>query len=79
MAPSQVIPADKEAKDFGLSAEELNDLVLQAKQGDEDDRKLTIKQAIRQYRGPVLWAMFLSTSLIMEGFDLVTVRWSRLN
>jgi hypothetical protein len=49
------------------------DLIRQAQQSDEEDRKLTIRQAVVKYKKAVLWAMFLSTSLVMEGYDLVLV------
>jgi SP family general alpha glucoside:H+ symporter-like MFS transporter len=29
---------------------------------------------LRKYKKAAFWAMFLSTSLIMEGYDLVIVR-----
>jgi SP family general alpha glucoside:H+ symporter-like MFS transporter len=36
--------------------------------------QLTIRQALRKYKKAVFWSLFLSTSLIMEGFDLAIVR-----
>ncbi|KAK4553811.1 hypothetical protein LTR86_008986 [Recurvomyces mirabilis] len=48
-------------------------LISQARDGNEADRELTLRQALRQYKAPVAWAMFLSLSLVMEGFDLVTI------
>lgn len=47
------------------------DLVRRAQQADEADHALTIKQALKKYPRAVFWAMFLSTTLIMEGFDLM--------
>jgi SP family general alpha glucoside:H+ symporter-like MFS transporter len=38
------------------------------------DSQLTIRQALRKYKKAVFWSLFLSTSLIMEGFDLAIVR-----
>jgi SP family general alpha glucoside:H+ symporter-like MFS transporter len=32
-----------------------------------------VRQALSKYKKAVFWAMFLSTSLIMEGYDLVIV------
>ena len=72
-AGAEVTP-DRNPNDFNLSRERLEQLVAQAREGDEADKKLTIRQALKQYKAPMAWAMFLSTSLIMEGFDLVTVR-----
>ena len=71
---SNIVPTERELKGFDLTNDELQELVAQAQRGDEADRQLTIRQALKHYKTPVFWAMFLSTSLIMEGFDLVTVR-----
>lgn len=48
-------------------------LVQQARDADAADKALTIKQALKKYKKAVFWAMILSTSLIMEGYDLVIV------
>jgi hypothetical protein len=49
-------------------------LIALAREGDEIDDSLTIKQALRKYKVAVFWALALSTALIMEGYDLVMVR-----
>jgi SP family general alpha glucoside:H+ symporter-like MFS transporter len=51
----------------------LAELVHQAQGSEEADSRLTIMQAVVKYKKAVWWAMFLSTSLIMEGYDLVLV------
>lgn len=51
----------------------LAELVHQAQESEEADNRLTIMQAVVKYKKAVWWAMFLSTSLIMEGYDLVLV------
>lgn len=51
----------------------LAELVHQAQESEEADSRLTIMQALVKYKKAVWWAMFLSTSLIMEGYDLVLV------
>lgn len=51
----------------------LAELVHQAQESEEADSRLTIMQAVVKYKKAVWWAMFLSTSLIMEGYDLVLV------
>lgn len=48
-------------------------LVALAREGDEIDASLTIRQALKKYKTSVFWAMILSTALIMEGYDLVMV------
>lgn len=70
---NSVIPNDREIKGLDLNQNELVDLVRQAEESDAADRKLTIRQALKQYKAATFWAMILSTSLIMEGFDLVTI------
>ena len=45
-----------------------------AQDGDASDRSLTLKEALKKYKKAVTWAVILSTSLIMEGYDVVIVR-----
>ena len=52
---------------------DIGDLVRRAQASTEADSKLTIRQALKKYKVAVFWSMFLSTSLIMEGYDLVIV------
>ena len=56
------------------SHEETLELIRHARESDAADRQLTIRQALSKYKKAVFWAMFLSTSLVMEGYDLVIVR-----
>jgi SP family general alpha glucoside:H+ symporter-like MFS transporter len=49
------------------------DLIHHAQASDEADRQLTFRQALTKYKKAVFWAMILSTSLIMEGYDVVMV------
>lgn len=49
------------------------ELIRHAQESDAADRLLTIRQALSKYKKAVFWAMFLSTSLVMEGYDLVIV------
>ncbi|KAK5700737.1 hypothetical protein LTR97_005254 [Elasticomyces elasticus] len=68
-----IAPTDRELEGIKLDRTELKQLVLHAQEGDAADRKLTIRAALKQYKVAVFWAMIMSTSLIMEGFDLVTI------
>jgi len=52
---------------------DINELVRRAQVSTEADSKLTIRQALSKYKVAVFWSMFLSTSLIMEGYDVVVV------
>ncbi|KIX96207.1 uncharacterized protein Z520_07985 [Fonsecaea multimorphosa CBS 102226] len=58
---------------LGDTREETLDLIRHAQESDSTDRLLTIRQALSKYKKAVFWAMFLSTSLIMEGYDLVII------
>lgn len=69
-----IVPTERDLKNLNLDDGKVQDLIARAEHSDAEDRKLTIKQALKQYKVATFWAMFLSTSLIMEGFDLVTVR-----
>ncbi len=73
MATQRVVPSDREVAELQRAEGQTADLVRQAQESDEADRKLTIRQAISKYKKAVFWAMFLSTSLVMEGYDLVIV------
>ncbi|KAF5565278.1 maltose permease [Fusarium phyllophilum] len=44
-----------------------------AKQAAEEEHNLTLLQAIRKYPKAVMWSVLLSTSLIMEGYDIVLI------
>ena len=61
--------ADKHEGDAGF-----HDLVSQAQASAEADFRLTVFQALKKHKKAVFWAMILSTSLVMEGYDLVIVR-----
>ncbi|KAF9886286.1 hypothetical protein FE257_011899 [Aspergillus nanangensis] len=69
MATEKVIPKKRQLE----SNLAIVDLVQQAQQSDTADRQLTIRQALKKYKKAVFWAMLLSTSLIMEGYDLVII------
>jgi SP family general alpha glucoside:H+ symporter-like MFS transporter len=74
MATEKVVPTKHELKGFDLGNPEIVELIHHAQESDAADRLLTIRQALKKYKNAVFWAMFLSTSLIMEGYDLVIVR-----
>ncbi|KAH8722900.1 general substrate transporter [Phaeosphaeriaceae sp. PMI808] len=42
-----------------------------AKRAAEEEHQLTLRQAIRYHPTAVLWSVLLSTSIIMEGYDIV--------
>lgn len=74
MPSEKVVPTEQELQAFDLNDPTIVELIHHAQQSDEADRQLTIRQALKKYKKAVFWAMFLSTSLIMEGYDLVIVR-----
>lgn len=73
MATEKIIPTAQELKAVAMSNDDINDLIRQAQHSAAVDRELPVFQALEKYKKAVFWAMFLSTSLIMEGFDVVTV------
>lgn len=75
MAPEEnrVVPTERELKGFDLDNVDVVELIHRAEEGDAADRLLTVRQALKKYKKAVFWAMFLSTSLVMEGYDLVIV------
>ena len=68
-----VIPTQQEVHGFNLASETTHDMIRQAQEADAADRRLTIREALRKYPKAVFWSMILSTSLIMEGYDVVVV------
>src|SRR5688500_12973757 len=73
MASEKVIPTERELEKFDLTDDHTVNLIQQAELSDQADRQLTIRQALKKYKKAVFWAMFLSTALVMEGYDLVIV------
>lgn len=73
MAIDRIVPTEQELKGLDLSNPEIVELIHHAQQSDAADRLLTVREALKKYKKAVFWAMFLSTSLIMEGYDLVIV------
>lgn len=57
-----------------MKTSEFRALIAQAQASADFDSKLTVMQALKKHKKAVFWAMILSTSLIMEGYDLVIVR-----
>ncbi|RSL79551.1 hypothetical protein CEP51_007270 [Fusarium floridanum] len=44
-----------------------------ARQAAEEEHRLTFVEAIRRYPLAVMWSVLLSTSIIMEGYDIVLI------
>jgi SP family general alpha glucoside:H+ symporter-like MFS transporter len=75
--PEKVIPTEVELEQLDLDDQHTQDLVQRAQASDAADRQLTVRQALKKYKKAVAWALFLSTSLIMEGYDLVIVSYPK--
>jgi SP family general alpha glucoside:H+ symporter-like MFS transporter len=74
METEKIVPTERELQVLDVHNNETLDLIRTAQESHEADSLLTIRQALSKYKKAVFWAMFLSTSLIMEGYDLVIVR-----
>lgn len=70
----EVDPTQSELQQFNLDDERTLALIRQAQEGDAADRLLGFREAVGKYRAAILWSILLSTSLVMEGYDLVIVR-----
>ncbi|SPO07770.1 probable MFS alpha-glucoside transporter [Cephalotrichum gorgonifer] len=68
MSTEKVVPTTIDA--FDLNDPQVVELISKAQASDAADRNLTVRQALGKYKKAVFWAMILSTSLIMEGYDL---------
>jgi SP family general alpha glucoside:H+ symporter-like MFS transporter len=73
MEVEKIIPTENGLQGFDLSDPATIELIHHAQEGDAADRLLTIRQALKKYKKAVFWGLFLSTSLIMEGYDVVMV------
>ncbi|RDW91025.1 hypothetical protein BP5796_02190 [Coleophoma crateriformis] len=73
MTAAVVVPTEEELKGLDLSSAEAADLIRHAQESAAADAQLTTRQALKKYKKAVFWALFLSTSLIMEGYDLVII------
>lgn len=74
MEVEKIVPNERELKNFELTNPDTITLIQRAQESDAADRQLTIPQALKKYKKAVLWSCFLSTALIMEGYDVVIVR-----
>ena len=53
--------------------EYINHTKQAAKQASTDEHELSLRQAIRLYPKAVVWSVLLSTSIVMEGYDIVLI------
>ena len=74
MPRDPIVPTDGGVHAIKFNSEHVGDLIAQARAADETDQKLTVREAVKHYKTATFWAVILSTSLIMEGYDLVIVR-----
>lgn len=69
--------AHPEKTDHAVVTLEQNENTADAKNSDmaqqaaDQEHAMTFSQAIRKYPKAVLWSVLLSTSIIMEGYDIV--------
>lgn len=68
----EIIPDVAEHHETSSDAGPVKDTFL-ARQAAEEEHALTFLQAIRKYPKAVVWSVLLSTSIIMEGYDVVLV------
>lgn len=73
MLSDKIVPTDAELRNFNLNDANVLELIHQAEESHAADQKLKFWEALGKYKIAVFWAMFLSTSLVMEGFDIVIV------
>jgi SP family general alpha glucoside:H+ symporter-like MFS transporter len=69
----KVTLTDADLRTFDPNDPAIMALVGKAKAAQDADHQLTVWQAVKKYKTAAAWAMFLSTALIMEGFDLTIV------
>ncbi|KAB5566695.1 putative MFS alpha-glucoside transporter, partial [Coniochaeta sp. 2T2.1] len=70
MGAEKIVLTERALGQFDLNSPEIVELIHHAEEGDAADRLLTVREALGKYKKAVAWAMFLSLSLVMEGYDL---------
>lgn len=73
MEAAKVVPGDRKLSVFDFNDPDAVALIQYAKASNEADHQLSVRQALKRYKKAVFWAMILSTTLVMEGYDLVIV------
>ncbi|OXG18433.1 MFS transporter, SP family, general alpha glucoside:H+ symporter [Cryptococcus neoformans Tu259-1] len=53
--------------------DDYEDVVQSARQGMESEKALSLRESLRRYPRAVAWSVLLSTSLVMEGFDIILI------
>jgi SP family general alpha glucoside:H+ symporter-like MFS transporter len=48
-----------------------DNVVAEARRETEDQQSMTLREGLRRYPKAAAWSILLSTSIIMEGFDVV--------
>ncbi|KAI4855759.1 sugar transporter [Aureobasidium sp. EXF-8846] len=72
-AHDRVVEASATGVGVSTNAMDFRALVTQAQTNADFDSKLTVMEALKKHKKAVFWAMILSTSLVMEGYDLVII------
>jgi SP family general alpha glucoside:H+ symporter-like MFS transporter len=71
IAPEKTLHDDRVEK-ASVAVEELSEKVLnnEAHNATDAEHNLTVFQALKTYRKAVLWSVLISTTVIMEGYDV---------
>jgi hypothetical protein len=70
-----VVVSDKELSRFDHGNPDTIELIRKAQESDAADRQLTLFEALKKYKKAVFWSCALSTALVMEGYDIVIVKY----
>jgi SP family general alpha glucoside:H+ symporter-like MFS transporter len=76
---NNVVDASMNRNAADTNNSEFRALITQAQTSADLDSKLTVMEALKKHKKAVFWAMILSTSLVMEGYDLVIVSFPYLS
>lgn len=74
----EVVAAAPHSEELARIIADHPQLLASASLADAAEHELTFKQAFHKHYRAALWSMFLSTALIMEGYDMGSVRSSAL-
>lgn len=64
---------DTPQTDRVMSLSDEKTATLQAKAASDDEHSMTLLEGLKSHPKAVMWSMLLSTTIIMEGYDIVLV------
>jgi MFS transporter, SP family, general alpha glucoside:H+ symporter len=68
---SSTTSASEHDPEAGRPRSDFDETLREAQDATNEEHKLTLVNALRTYPKAIGWSVFLSTAVVMEGYDLV--------